>query len=61
MYAARDRQLIPPVGYVGRSWPYLSMVLMTFMAVFRMVRPLVEAGNKALIAVRLNDAQVRNM
>ena len=61
MYAARDRQLIPPVGYVGRSWPYLSMVLMTFMAVFRMVQPLVEAGNKALIAVRLNDAQVRNM
>ena len=61
MYAARDRQLVPPIGYLGRSFPYLSMLLMTFMAVFRMVSPLVEAGSVALKAIRANDHQVRNV
>ena len=61
MYAARDRQLVPPIGYVGRTWPYLSMLLMTFFAVYRVVSPMVEAGSKALAAIKANDHQVRNM
>ena len=61
MYAARDRQLIPPLGYIGRSFPYLSMLLMTFFAIFRLVSPVVEAGSAALKAIRDNDHQVRNV
>ncbi len=61
MYAARDRQLVPPIGYLGRSFPYLSMLLMTFFAVFRLVNPIVEAGSDYLKAVLDNDRQVRNM
>ena len=61
MYAARDRQLVPPIGYLGRSFPYLSMLLMTFFAVFRLVSPIVEGGSKAFAAIVANDHQIRNM
>ena len=61
MYAARDRQLVPPIGYLGRSFPWLSTLLMTFFAVFRMVNPVVEAGSDYLKAILDNDHQVRDM
>jgi len=59
MYAARDRPL--PLGALRETFPYLTMLLMLFTAVFRMVQPLVEAGNEALQAIRANDRQVRNV
>ena len=43
MYAARDRPL--PLGRLWGSFPYLTSLLLTFMAVFRLVHPLVEAGS----------------
>ena len=59
MYAARERPL--PLGRLRGVFPYLFMLLMTFMAVFRMVNPLVEAGSEALRAIYDNDHQVRNV
>ena len=59
MFGARDRPL--PLGALRETFPYLTMLLMTFMAVFRMVHPLVEAGSAALQAIRDNDHQARNM
>ena len=59
MYAARDRPL--PLGALRGTFPYLTMLIMTFTAIFRMVEPLVEAGSAALQAIRDNDHQVRNV
>ena len=59
MYAARDRPL--PLGALRSTFPYLTMLIMTFTAIFRMVHPLVEAGSAALKAIRDNDHQARNM
>ena len=59
MYAARDRPL--PLGPIQELFPYLSMLIMTFMAIFRMVKPLVEQGSAALKAIRDNDHQISNM
>ena len=59
MYAARDRPL--PLGALRETFPYLTMLLMLFMAIFRMVHPLVEVGSEALQAIRANDRQVRNV
>ena len=59
MYAARDRPL--PLGPMTNLFPYLSMVIMTFLAIFRLVQPLIEQGSEALKAIRDNDRQVRNV
>ena len=59
MYAARDRPL--PLGRLRGIFPFLTTLIMTFMAVFRMVSPVVEAGSEALHAIRNNDHQVQNM
>ena len=59
MYAARDRPL--PLGALRATFPYLTMLIMTFTAIFRMVQPFVEAGSEALQAIRANDRQVRNV
>ena len=59
MYAARDRPL--PLGALREVFPYLSMLIMTFMAIFRLVHPLVEQGNEALQAIRANDRQIINV
>ena len=59
MYAARDRPL--PLGRLREFFPYLTTLILTFMAVFRVVSPVVEAGSAALQAIRNNDHQVLNM
>ncbi len=59
MYAARDRPL--PLGRLREIFPYITTLIMTFMAVFRMVSPVVEAGSMAIQAIRNNDHQVQNM
>ena len=59
MYAARDRPL--PLGRLREIFPYLTTLILTFMAVFRVVSPVVEAGSAALRAIRNNDHQIVNM
>ena len=56
MYAVRDRPLPSAVREV---FPWISNLLMIFMAIYRIVYPVVDQANKALAELRANDRQVQ--
>jgi len=59
MYAARDRPL--PLGAVRELFPFLASLIAVFMALFRVVHPVVLQANQALREIRANDRQVRQL
>ena len=56
MYAVRDRPLPSAVREV---FPWVANLLTIFMAIFRLVHPVVHQANKALAELRANDRQVQ--
>ena len=56
MYAARDRIL--PLGPFADVHPFLMSLIMTFLAIFRIVHPVVQRAKAAYVEVTRNDRQV---
>jgi len=59
MLAARDREL--PLGPLRELFPWLTSIILAILCVYRLVDPLLEAGQEAIYAVRRNDHQVFNV